>query len=466
MTVLEHALQQQRVVERLWQRDASLWHPSAETQAGIARRLGWLEGPDDALLAQVHAIAEATRRPALLVTPDDAGGGARLWIDGASAQIALLDSWAPAAVGQAFGHSRRTVVLAADRASPALEALLAVAAAHGVQQAAVVAPPALLGSMGARSRKLAAVPAGARFGAVGSYGLLAAALSGRDTQAIAAGANRALEACRDTSSNNPGLRLGAALAALAQHGHDIVLLRSAAAERPVCEWIAGLLAGALSKHRRGFVPIVASGRQPALPMQHPAQIVLRAPWDAAAPPQAPRIELCIAGDRDIAAMAVIWQIAVALAAIVIGVNPFDEPDTIALERRMGHYAGGDRPPAPDLPPAVAPELLNIPAAARWLVLVPYFAVNNSNRTQLDILRSGLEQRSGKPAALVEPLRHGWATQLLHAGRPDGFAIALAPPRGTTRLDTLARARFELDVAAWRRMGRAFAVLRQTMNDER
>jgi len=457
---LERALVQQRVVERLWQRDASLWHPSAETQAGIARRLGWLDAPARAQLEQVRSLVAATERPALLLAPDDAGGAARLWLDRDAEGVSLLDSWAPATVKQALAASWREILIAADRPSPALDALLAATdGARARADVVVVAPPALLPSLGPCSRRLSAErDAGARFGALGSYGLIAAALGGRDLPAIAGGARTTLEACRDTGGANPALRLGTALAALAQHGYDLLVLRAAPHELPVAEWIAGLLCGALSKHRRGFVPVVISDGQAVQSGRNVARVELRQPGSPAASGW-PLIEFRLAGDGDLGALVAVWQLAVAIAAVVIGVNPFDEPDTTALEHRLRQPAPHGLPAELSVTPRAAPDdPADLPIETRWLALVPYFAIDAANAAQLGALRLRLQERTGKPVALIEPLRHGWASQLLHAGRPDGFVLALAPPAGDTPLAALAQARFELDIAAWRRMGRAFVVV--------
>ena len=460
MLRLEQALARQRVVERLWERDASLWHPSAETQVGITGRLGWLDTPE-AQLAQARTMAAAIQAPALLIAPDDAGAAARLWID-RSGPPRLLDTWAPAEVRQVRLRRWGDVLVAADRSSPALDLLLA--ATDGIRSCAPVAalaPQALQQRLGAPSRKLvAASNARARFGALGSYGLVAAALAGRDLDAIVGGARAALDACRGAPGQNPGLRLGAALAALAQHNFDLLLLCAEPSEWRVAEWIAGLLAGALSKHRRGFVPIMLRQGQ-AVPLSpNAARIVLRPPGAAVLESRLPHIEFRLAGDGDAGALVATWQIAVAVAAVVIGVNPFDEPDTIAFEQRLQQRGTGGRPvnvTPVSLAEATRPN--NMPADARWLALVSYCAASTRSVARLNRIRSTLQWNTARPVTLVEPLRHGWATQLLHAGRPDGFMIALVPPVDRdTQVSELVRARFELDLAAWRHMGRAFAVV--------
>lgn len=460
----------ERTVERLWARDPSLWHPSEHTQATIARRLGWLDLHDrlPALIGEARGWLDQIRAArVVLVAPGYAGLHARLWLDRPDRRAAvLLDRVDPRAVQSVLASVDRgtSALLVAGETTPALESLRRAALDRG--------PWALAGAIGpdATAQSVTRLPidvtVGERFGALAVYGVVAALLAGDQPETWIDAVRRMHAACHADAAANPGVQLGALLGVLAQQGRDRLTFVASDASAPLGRWIAGLIAGSLSKHRRGFVPIVS--RNMPSDRAGRAIVVLHAPGEANTPtpesslrPAMPIITIDV-GDRTAwAAQIVLWQVAVATAALVIGLNPFDQPDTdgfnAELARRLDR--GDSTTAALDPPTRLRDEQMRLTAAS-WLMLASYLPPDPAIRAELDTLRSELERRFRRPVAIVEPLRDPFATQVLHAGRADGVVIALASgdapeiPAWLDPIRAFSRARLALDRLAWRRMERA------------
>lgn len=497
--MLRH-LAQQQVIERLWARDPSLWHPSAETQRHIAAQLGWLDLPPTiaANAASVAALLRDFRAAGLeqvaIVAPNAAGHIARLWsgpADRASPPVRVLDTLEPATVAAtlaAHDWARTALVLPGDAPTLAQRTLLqAIAAVAPRARCAVFAPPDAPSATYQAPRpgwrmQHVPVPAkiGLRWGALAPYGLLPAALAGLDLHEIRAAALDMAQACRAPDpARNPGLQLGTLLGVAAQAGRDKLTIVAPPELGAVAEWIAAFVAGSLSKHGRGFVPIVGEPLDmPAAYRRDRLFVVLHTPAQpdfvqpqlaALEEAQQPSLVCSIGRREDVAALALCWQVAVAIAATILGVNPFDEPDTVLFERQLARRVATAPPQAVAAPPDLdaAQFRAAIPALRRasWIALAAYVPVQGDVAASVAALRALLRARCGSATILIEPLQAAYAVQLLHAGRRDGAIIALSGRQAREEFSddvgsvaTLAQARYQLDRSAWQRMGRVVAPL--------
>ncbi len=451
------ALQQlaaDRSASRLWQRDASLWYPAPDTQARIRERLGWLDLPDipmitSALASLRTAIEQRRTQQIVYVVPGIVGRAARLWWSLAADQshapsTLLVDSADPHTVEQALVFRDRAptfTVHAGAFDTPQAQALGAALPADLL----VPLPPRV----------------GDRFGTLAAPAVLPAALHGWDWQAAleplgGGGAHAA------PSADDQHLHLGATLGALAQAGHDLLHIAAPPPLEPLAHWLAAFVAGALGKHRRGFVPVVG-----ALPMStgYAQSVVVQLAGEEPPAAAAALTDLQHAGvpiircptnnDTDIAALVRTWQLAVAVAAMVIGVNPFDAPDADAINARIVQQLPA-QPPAP----ATSGDWPQIAARARFLAIAAYLPPVDDE--QLAQIRLSLSAALVLPVLLVFPLRDwAWTLQLLHAGRPGGVMLAIsadALPAADPRVVPLAmleRTQLGVEADTWQRMGQQF-----------
>ncbi|HEY0733316.1 MAG TPA: hypothetical protein VGD69_00295 [Herpetosiphonaceae bacterium] len=579
----------ERLIERLWSRDPSLWYPAAETQDRIRARLGWLDLPvdSDAGAGWLARLRSRGIENLLYVGSGDASSSARMWQDLAAPhtpRLMVLDTIEPLAVQSilaSINWEHTALLLAADSMlTPDLDALARIVLAARAPAApanpsplAVVAPhdsPLLPLARSYAEPELLPLPPdlGARFGPLSPLGLLPAAWLGWQIDRLRAAALEMRAQCRrDDLSLNPGVWLGTTLAVLAQSGRDKLTLLASPELLPLARWLAAFISGSLSKHGRGFVMDVEEPRTteprtgapwanlepngeprtteprttehnenqepriknqepndyrtknndlifpPRLPQPRlkPAEVWgrgagcegLTQDWDEGQPHPHDRIVVAlrlsnadnadldqecaaleIAGlpiimleleDRyAVAAQIVAWQLAVATIGVVIGLNPFDEPDTAArdayLWRRLEAGDARALPPATPLEPAPLAEawrqLSPALTSPRCIAIAAYLPGSAAVGEQLAALRSLLARRFGVIAIVIDPLREqAFATQVLHAGRPcalllltaDAAAVAAVPGRDWT-LDDLRRERIAADLLAWTQLERRFVHL--------
>jgi hypothetical protein len=240
------------------------------------------------------------------------------------------------------------------------------------------------------------------------------------------------------------------------------------------------VSGSLCKHGRGFIPIVGepfsgpacyrSDRifvvlQLAGALDHELEhqaAVLRAAGH-------PVIPLTLEQPSAVAAQIVCWQVAIAITGAIIGLNPFDEPDTVAMNayvrRRLAEVTEQTiTPPAPEDAALERRMRRLVPAFAdaHYVALVGYGLSHPRYAAHLHALRRLLLKSRHIATLIVDPLRdHAYSIQLLHAGRPGGLALALtaAPeadvqvPNEAWSLRDLRQIRAAADTAAWNRMQR-------------
>ena len=576
-------LEAERLIARLWSRDAGLWYPAAETQARIRQRLGWLDLPviSDQSRAWLTTLRSHDITDLLYVGTSDAGMIARLWRDLAdhrgSPRLTVLDSIEPSAVQSTLSSidwTRTALLLAAESTLTSdIDALARIVLAARAQATpanpaplAIVAPPdsALLPLVQAYDEPIVlSLPPdlGARFGPLSPLGLLLADLVGWQLDRLRSVALAMRSQCRrDDLAHNPGVWLGTMLAVLAQSRRDKLTLLASPDLLPLARWIAAFVAGSLSKHGRGFVIDVEEQRTteqrtkeqssteipPRLPQpsqrlgevrergrggegqvneqrgsnfppspaagtlwveveadrgsgkggggdegqasntQRPDRIIIALRLAGAendvldqelaelAAAGLPVVTLELADRYAVAGEIVMWQIAVATIGVVLGLNPFDEPDTDArdayLWRRLQAGASRSLPTATPLEPQALVEswqqLSPTIRSTRCIAIATYLPESAAVGAMLAELRALLARRFGVTAVVVDPLsEQSWATQVLHAGRPCAILLLTADVPSTVAVPgrdwTLNRLRYEriaADCLAWTQLQRRFVHL--------
>jgi hypothetical protein len=151
-----------------------------------------------------------------------------------------------------------------------------------------------------------------------------------------------------------------------------------------------------------------------------------------------------------------WQLALAVAAMVIGLNPFDAPDADVINARIAQQVNQ----APVSSPFIPDNWRQSVQQARFVALAAYLPP--AFVPQLEQICTDVSTALGMPVTLVFPLRDWlWELQLLHAGRPGGAVVALssssAPPDlRLAPLHALQQAQLAVELDTWQRMGRPVA----------
>lgn len=363
-----------RLAQRLAEADCSLWSDDPTVADRIAQRLGWIGSPrlepDDG--AEVPAAAGTVMLLGMGGSSLGAEASARAF--GAAERLRIVDSTVPDVVLSVEPWLPEvTDVVVASKSGGTLEtAVLAdyfeARCDARVRFHAVTDPGSELESRavagGYASCHLNAPDIGGRFSVLSRFGSVPLALAGVDVEGIWKTASAMAEQCAELiAEDNPGLWLGAILAAAGDRGRDKLLLHAAPGLEGLADWIEQLVAESTGKDGVGLVPVTRPEFEGSTPLPSDRTVVLLewAGEDAAAQDQVadwaqaevPILRFVLGEPADIGAEFYRWQVAVAAAGAAMGINPFDEPDVASAKRRTGallqvtQSGGGSADLAPD-----------------------------------------------------------------------------------------------------------------------
>jgi transaldolase/glucose-6-phosphate isomerase len=322
------------LVERLWARDATLW-----TGRDESRWLGWLDEPSryprEQMLEELSALNELEFSTCILLGM----GGSSLATEVIRRAVAaesfyVLDTTHPAAV-RALDERidpEKTLFIAASKSGTTLETRchLDYFWRKGRMFAAITDPDSELETL-ARERDFAAViwgepTIGGRYSALSPFGLVPAVMMGIDVGLFMDRALAMQEACR--GDENPGLELGLALGSAWLEGRDKVVTPDA---NGFGLWLEQLLAESTGKQGKGLIP---------------------APGEAAEGDDRQSYEVRSGDVADFGAEFYRWEFATAVAATLLEINPFDQPNVQEAKDRTtallsGHGQGFDSGTGPE-----------------------------------------------------------------------------------------------------------------------
>jgi transaldolase/glucose-6-phosphate isomerase len=345
-------------IARLWDRDASLW-----TGGDEGRWLGWLDildrmQPTLGSLAGFRTDAQRYSHVLLLGMGGSSLGPEVLALTFGQQvgwpKFHVVDSTDPAQiryVEQSLDLAR-TLVIVSSKSGSTLEPNALKAYFHtkltgllGAEEAAkrliaVTDPGSGLQRVakdeGFQRLFLGDPEIGGRYSVLSPFGLVPAAAMGLDLQHLIASAQTMAAACKPGTADNPGLKLGAILAAALTDGRDKLTIYSGPGLDAFGSWAEQLIAESTGKNGHGIVPIDA--KQVSAPgiyaadrlfvhlalkdRPDPRSAAIQALADAGHP--VVRIEL--ADSYAVAQEFFRWEIATAVVGAIMGIHPFDQPD--------------------------------------------------------------------------------------------------------------------------------------------
>jgi len=198
---------------------------------------------------------------------------------------------------------------------------------------------------------------GGRYSVLSFFGMVPAALMGLDLDGLLGSArDMAAACCADDPASNPGLALGAVMAAAADTGRDKLTLLMPARLQPFGLWVEQLVAESTGKHGRGVAPI--AGEDPTTPFTDDRVAVAIAldgeeppGLDAARAAGAPIVTIAMPGVLALGAEFFRWEVATATAGLLLEINPFDEPNVQqakdATRTLLDAYTAHRRLPVPE-----------------------------------------------------------------------------------------------------------------------
>ena len=387
-------------VNRLWDRDVTLWSSDERVGAAIADRLGWLDVPTEFAdrTAGLEGFGDGVDDEGFTTAIVAGMGGSSLAPDilhrtfGSQEgylDLRVLDSTDPAFVAATVDDldPLRTLFIVATKSGTTTEPLAFLADAWArlekrldeVGHHAYEGPGNFIAAITDPDKSVAAIPhhddfrsvflnppnIGGRYSALTYVGLVPASLIGLDLDALLASAQAMAGACRQPDPDvNPGVSLGLAIGTLAANGRDKLTFLADPDIAAFGMWVEQLLAESTGKRGVGIVPIDheplgrvdqygtdrAFVRLSLVDADDGGRDALADALEAAGHPVI-RIEMN--DPIDIGAEAWRWEVATAIAGAVLGIDPFDQPNVEEAKERMRevleraeHGGSPEPPPAP------------------------------------------------------------------------------------------------------------------------
>ncbi|CAM3062086.1 Transaldolase [Sphingomonas antarctica] len=342
---------------RLWAGDATLWTGKDE-----GKWLGWLAAArgEQVDLAALETLADEARKYPDVVLLGMGGSslgpeviGLILGSGRGAPRLHVLDTTDPGQIATVEGEidAKNTLFIVSSKSGSTLEPELLraywfdKAGQDGTHFVAVTDPGSNLEKT-AKSDSYAHIfhgdpSIGGRYSVMSVFGMVPAAASGVDVAALIANARTMATSCGPDAppAANPGIQLGAILGEAHNAGRNKLTIVTSDALKPFGSWLEQLTAESTGKLGKGIVPIDLE------PLGDPADY------------SADRIfvQFGVAGDADHAKLAALqaaghpvirvtltdlpqiaqefvrWEVAIAIAGAVIGIDPFDQPDVEAAK---------------------------------------------------------------------------------------------------------------------------------------
>ncbi len=465
-----------RVASRLVARDPTLWGNDAEDEA--SKRLAWVGLAESSrpLVAEIAALRKELAGRGLTRVALCGMGGSSLAPEvvcaTAGVELTVLDSSDPDMVRAAIADRlAETVVVVSSKSGGTVETDSQRRAYEDAFRRAGLEPadhivvvtdpgsPLATDAGQAGYRVFEADPeVGGRYSALTAFGLVPSGLAGADIESLLDEAAAIGAALSRDGEENPGLRLGALLGAAAGEGVDKVVLVDAGT--PIVgfgDWAEQLVAESTGKDGKGILPVVVEGLDapnldPSTPDCVLVSIGRQAPFDAVPPTS----KYGASVDAPLGAQLLVWEHAVAVAARLLGINPFDQPDVESAKTAARGLLDDPAPAADpdlvdgavevratagllpagtaDLAAAVATLVAQLDPGHGYLAVMAY--LDRGVDARLAAIRAALANRTGRPVTF------GWGPRFLHS---TGQYHKGGPPTGVF-LQVTGEPTADLDVA--------------------
>jgi transaldolase / glucose-6-phosphate isomerase len=353
-------------VARLWQKDASLWSGTDESNW-----LGWLTIAEDQLanldaLQQIAGdVKKARFKHALLLGM----GGSSLCPEvlrmtfgkvKGHPELHVLDSTDPAQIRaiEAKVDLKSTICIVSSKSGSTLEPNIykqyffdRVKAKVGEKEVgnrfiAITDPGSKLQQVaeGGRFRKIfMGVPSiGGRYSALSNFGMVPAAVMGLDVAKFLKNTIEMVKACGASSAAdaNPGVVLGTILGVAANHGCDKLTIITSPGIFDLGAWLEQLIAESTGKMGKGIIPV--DRERLAKPAAYGSDRVFAYLRLDSKPNKAqdaavaalekagyPVVRITLPNIYNLGQEFFRWEIATAVAGSIIGINAFNQPDVEA-----------------------------------------------------------------------------------------------------------------------------------------
>lgn len=424
--------------------DAELWGPAAEDEA--SKRLGWTEAVavSRPLVPEIEALREQLEADGVTHIVLGGMGGSSLAPEvitrTARVELTVLDSTEPGQVRAALADrlaesaivisSKSGSTVETDSQRRVYEQAFRDAGIDPTTRIIVVTDPGSPLDESARAagyRVFNADPTvGGRYSALTAFGLVPSGLAGADIAEILDEAETIELSLAIDSPENPGLVLGAAIAATTPLRDKLAIVADGTHIVGFADWAEQLIAESTGKEGTGILPVVLEKDAPELSAGLADLQVVRLVDDAGDQIFSHHDTGEIRVSGSLGAQLLVWEYATAVAGRLLGINPFDQPDVESAKIAARGLLDARPEPAPaafvadgievrgtpdvigassDLVSAIDVLLEELPENG-YISVQAY--VDRVAHPELARLRDLLAERSGRPVTF------GWGPRFLHS----------------------------------------------------
>jgi transaldolase / glucose-6-phosphate isomerase len=451
-------LQKEDAPRRLWAKDSTLWSADPAKRQEIHDRLGWLDVADKMLEKshQLTALAKEGRDYSDVVLLGM--GGSSLCPDvlrntfgpvvKGHPRLHVLDTTDPATIisVQAKINIRRSLFIVASKSGETTETLSHFAhfweqaKGNGRQFAAITDPGTSLEKL-ANDHKFRWVfpnppDIGGRYSALSYFGMVPGALMGVNVLEMLQRAVEMEHSCADSVpvESNPGVWLGAVMGRLATQGRNKVTLICSPRVATFGYWVEQLIAESTGKEGKGIVPIEGEPvGKPAVYGDDRVFVYIRM---AADPPNRavqaleragqPVVTLTMRDKLDLGGEFLRWEVAVAIAGSVLGIDAFDQPNVqeskdntkkvLAAFKQRGKLPPAESVAAAKAKPGIA-SLLKKARKGAYFAIMAYTARTPGSEAAIAAIRTAVRNKTKIATTAGYGPRFLHSTGQLHKGGP-------------------------------------------------
>ncbi len=488
------SMDEKQTARLLFAMDPHLWKKDPEQIKSISKRMGWLSLPDnftkntEAIIAFAQTIKEEGYTHAVVLgmggsslcsevtrqTYDVMNGYLQLWV---------LDNTDPAAIMhlETKIELEKTLFIVASKSGNTEESLSFFhyfyrqlenkkKAKPGNNFVAITDHETPLVKMAEefKFRKVFINPPdlGGRYSVLSDFGLLPMALMGIDIKTILSSAKQMKNGCDAVpAASNPGISLGVVLGICQKQGRDKVTFILSSSIISFGYWVEQLLAESTGKEGKGLIPIhgeTLSGIESYendrifihLYLSEDRNELDEKKIKALEEAGHPVVRIRLANKMALGAEYYRWEIAAAIAGVVMGINPFDQPNVEESKKNTNHLLeewskdGDFKIPEPLLKlenisvfvgketeefdsddyKSIGDLINGFIAMAEpndYIALLPYFMMTDHRTNILQAWRTLLRDGLKIATTLLNGPRYLHSTGQLHKGGPDtGLYIIL------------------------------------------
>ncbi|MGZ4078164.1 MAG: bifunctional transaldolase/phosoglucose isomerase [Bacteroidia bacterium] len=481
--------------KRLFAKDTGLWKTEKEQVQTIDEGLGWLTLPDDMLpeAEKFMSFAEEIKREGYTSTVLLGMGGSSLCSEVAREtfgsatgypQLYVLDNTEPAAIRDLENkiELEKTLFIVASKSGSTLETNCFFNYFYDQLKKKNYKEPGknfvsitdentslvkLSEKYKFRKTFINAANVGGRYSVLSDFGILPMALVGIDVKAILQSAKQMMISCGPDvpAAVNPGISLGALLGLAQRKDRDKITFVLSSSLKSFGYWVEQLLAESTGKEGKGLIPV--NGEILGNPEAYNNDRVfvhMYLPSDENVADQKkltalekaghPVVSIRIENKTNLGGAYYQWEIATAIAGMVIGVNPFDQPNVTESKKNTNNildewiHEGSFKTSTPLLERGeikifagkkvqelsekhinsigdFMDSFLNSACLHDYIALLPYFSLTSDRTKMMDAWREEMKSDLKEATTLLNGPRYLHSTGQLHKGGPDsGLYILL------------------------------------------